>query len=321
MAEVEVSDQLTLVELAKRTHHGDVIDIAEVLSEDNELFVDAIFVEANGTDSHTFTQRTSEPTGSWSMINKGIPYESSTTKQVVEPIAMLESYSRVDDRLLRKAKDKQKFRRDEDLSHVNGMIKTIHTAFFYSSLAEDMRKIDGVSTRYNALSDANVYDGGGSGGDETSIWLVQWGRDKVFLTYSIVSPTGTPIGFEDLGKKLVEDSDGNPYQAWVTHFEFEIGICIKDDRCIQRIANVEQSGTTNIFDEDLVIEALNNMPNRGSGATIYANIPIVTQVDIRAKDKTNVSYGMDTVFGQQVTTFMKRPVRLIEKLTDETTVT
>jgi len=96
MAELTVRGQLTLVELAKRTNNKELLTIAEVLNEDNELVQDAVWLEANDITSHVYTRRTSLPTGSWRQINKGVVEEASSTQQIREPIGILEAFSKTD---------------------------------------------------------------------------------------------------------------------------------------------------------------------------------------------------------------------------------
>ena len=93
------------------------------------------------------------------------------------------------------------------------------------------------------------------------------------------------------------------------------------ERCVQRIANIETSGTTNIFDEDQLIGAINNLPDGGAdpSTTIFVTRSIKTQLDIRAKDKNNVRYGSSEVWGENVTMFRGVPVVMSEVMTDTET--
>ncbi len=316
---VNVQSQLTLIELAKRTNDKDILTISEVLTEDHPLLADGIWVEANQATSHVGTQRTSLPTGTWSRINKGVAIEASATKQITEPIGMLEAYSRVDDRLVRLAPDKALFRSQEDLAFVEGLSQTMEDAITKGNVSDDPEKFDGFETRYNALSLANVHDGGGSGSDTTSLIIVQWGPTKVHYIY----PPGFKVGLEteDKGKTTVYDTNQLPYEAWMTHFMMHCGIFVHDDRCVQRIANIETAGASNTLDDDDIIYALNRMPQRGGGpgTAIYANRTLCYQFDILAKDKTNVNYTADNAFGEPVTRFRGVPIRMCEAILDTET--
>ena len=63
------------------------------------------------------------------------------------------------------------------------------------------------------------------------------------------------------------------------------------------------------------------MPKAGGGPTarIYANRNLKTQFDILAKDKTNVNYFVENVFGEPMTIFRTVPIRLAEGLTNAET--
>ena len=307
--------QYTLVELAKRTNNGNLLEIAEVLSITKEMFQDAVWVEANQTASHVGTKRTNLPSGTHRQANQGVASEASSTKQVAEPICRLEAHSRVDEAILDLAPDKAKARSQEDLAFVEGLGQTIETNMIYGDIDTNPEQIDGLATRYDATSDANVIGASGSGNDTTSLWIIEWGPMKVHMIY----PKGSQAGLqtEDMGKQLVTNDSGSTYfWAWFTKFVAWYGLYVHDDRCVQRIANIETSGSTNTLDDDDIIEALNLLPQAGGGGStaIYVNRTLKTQLEILAKDKTNVNYTSDNAFGVPVTRFRGIPVRLCESI-------
>jgi len=322
MAVINVQSQLTLIELAKRTNDKNLLTIAEVLTQDHPILADAVWLESNQPTSHVGTKRTNLPTGTWRRLNKGVATEASATTQVTEPMGMLESYSKVDAKLVSLAPNKAEFRSQEDLAFVEGLSQTIETAIIYSDLATTPEKFDGFTPRYNSLALANVAGNGGSGADCQSLWIIQWGATKVHLIY----PPGGSVGIkvQDLGELTVYDDETipAPYQAFMTHFTMDCGLYVHDDRCVQRIANIETTGASNLLDDDLIIASLNLMPQRGGGpgTAMYASRILLTQFDIMAKDKTNVNYTSDTAFGEMVTRFRGVPIRLCEAIVDETAI-
>lgn len=307
--------QYTLVELAKRTNNGNLLEIAEVLSITKEMFQDAVWIEANQTASHVGTKRTNLPSGTHRQANKGVASEASSTKQVAEPICRLEAHSRVDEAILDLAPDKAKARSQEDLAFVEGLGQTIETNMIYGDIDTNPEQIDGLATRYDATSDANVIGASGTGDDTTTLWVIEWGPMKVHMIY----PKGSQAGLqtEDMGKQLVTNDSGSTYfWAWFTKFVAWYGLYVHDDRCVQRIANIETSGSTNTLDDNDIIEALNLLPQAGGGGStaIYVNRTLKTQLEILAKDKTNVNYTSDNAFGVPVTRFRGIPVRLCESI-------
>ena len=142
MAELEVANQLTLVELAKRTNNNDILLIAEVLSKKNRILQDAVWAEANQLTSHRITQRVAEPSGTWRQLNAGVPTEASQTVQIEEGIGMLEAYSKVDADLVKLAPDPRAFRMSEDTAFLNGLAKTFATALIYGNASTNPEQIN-----------------------------------------------------------------------------------------------------------------------------------------------------------------------------------
>ena len=313
--------RLTLQELANRTDpKSDMAQIAEVLAEDNPILDDATWVMANDTFAHVHTRRISLPQGSWRKINDGVASEFSRTKKVTEIMGMLETYSKVDQALVEAAANPKEFRNSEALAFVEGMSQTLAETMIYGSNDEDPEKFTGFSSRLNSLSQANVLGAGGSGEDLTSIYVVQWGERRTHLIYPKNSPN-MGIRHNDIGLQTVEGvTPGTFFQAYVDHFQVVCGLCVRDDRTIARLANIETSGTEHLFDEDLLIELLNRMPKDGEGAVIYCNSTIKTQMEIKLKDKTNVNFsagGGEGLSGVPILRFRGIPVRKVEAITDE----
>ena len=313
MATINTYGQLSLVELAKRSANGTLLAIAENLALDNPILQDAPWVEANGVTNHIGTRRVALPTGTWRKINEGINPTASQTNQVTEGIGLLEDYSDVDKYLVDISGNPRRFRTEEDVAHVEGLSQQFAGGLFYGSLSNDPASFNGLSVRYNLTSLSNVIGASGTGSDTCSIWIVQWGARKVHLLYPKGSKT-YGIEMRDLGEQTKVLTTGKQFQIYRTHFKLNAGMYIHDDRCIQRIANIEASGSSNIFDEDDLITALNNLPSNGAGAVIYVSKAVKNQMDINAKDKANVAYTSSEVYGKPTTHFWGVPVKKCDSL-------
>lgn len=313
----------TLLNMAGRFHNGKMLPIAEVLAKDNFILADIPFLEANEIFGHRINRRTAKPTGSYRKLNEGVATEKSITTPDYEGIASLEAWSQVDAALVEGAPDPVAFRRSEDEAFIEGMRDTFASTLVYGSTDTTPEKMDGLAQRITSLSStsvngvSNVIGTGGSGSDTTSIWIVQWGPRKVYMCYPKGSAAG--LDMEDFGKQVVLDASSNPYTAYRSHFMWKAGLVVEDDRCIQRIANIETTGSSNIFDEDDVITCLNRLPFGGRGAVIYCNRTIKTQMDIKAKSQTNVNYTSSEIFGLPVTQFRGVPVRQVDAILDTET--
>jgi len=333
-------NQLTLVELAKRTLSGQHLTIAEVLAETNEMLTDAVWIESNQPTSHITTKRVSLPTGTWRKINAGVYREASTTLQIVETIGLLEAYSVVDKFLVDIAPNPREFRSSEDLAFVEGLSQTLADALFRDNantipgnMSAYPERFNGFVIRYNSINAAgNVQNEGGTAaaGDTTSVWVIQWSPSMVHMIY----PKGSKMGISvrDLGEQTVQtglmtsgtdistvSSSGtiSEFQAYRTHFKVNCGLVVRDDRCVQRLANIDNLGDTAPLDEDNLIVMLNKLPYQGKNAVIYCNNDTKTQLDIAAKDSGNLAVAsVEDVWGKPVTVFRGVPVRRVDAITN-----
>jgi hypothetical protein len=130
----------------------------------------------------------------------------------------------------------------------------------------------------------------------------------------------------DIGKRVSEKTvDGVVKKMTILETEllFYLGLVVEDERCVQRYANIEVSGTSNTFDEDILIGCLDKLPDQGEnpGTIILASRSIMTQMKIRAKDKNNVQWMPDKVWGDRmIPHFQGVPVYLADKLLETETV-
>lgn len=304
MAELEQNVAYTLVDL-KQGHdpQGNVAKIIDTLWEhgQQDLMKDMKWMMADDLTTHSFLQTLYLPKGSFTGIGIGIPREKVGTKPVREDIFMLQGRSDIDVRLLRKSPNPEAFMANRNMLYLKGMLKNFNAQFFFgrSGLAlypvADEKAPQGILIRHNALSMAdNVHNAGGTGSDLGSIYLVKHGEDGLYLCFprdgkDFITETPLPPhdAFDDLG---------NPYTVISTEYTIQFGICKADPLAVQRVCNIKKVGTANIFDEDLVIRAIENLENT-EGAVLYFPKAIHTQARITLKDKPNVYFTEDKAFG------------------------
>ena len=321
MGTVDTTSALTLIELAKRTNNGDIMKIVEVLSKKNAILQDAVWTMANQPTSHKVAQRVSEPTGSFRQINGGVTIEASETKNFVEPICMLEAYSRVDKALVDLAPDQKEFRMTEDLAFLGGLAKSMATALFYGDLSLYPERIQGLSLRtdWDATTDANVVAGGDTGAATTSLWIINWDvTEGAHLIYPKGSET-MGITSDDLGVRLIYPTTTSLYEAYVTHFKVWFGLVIREPRAVQRIVNLAPTyGDSKDLDPVSLVKALDKMLSSDK-AVIYCNRSVKTVLDIEAMNKSNGFYTIENIFGKQIPAFQGVPVKLCEGITNQET--
>jgi formylmethanofuran dehydrogenase subunit D len=318
MATIETTGQMTLLELAKR--HGPdqrLMRIADIATERNEILQDMVWVEANGIDSHTFNQKISEPEGTWGRINRGGEFETMRSRQIKSDIKMLEGYNQIDERLLMKFREPAAARAQEDMAYLAGMTKNIVRTMLYGNANVNPDQLHGLYNRseFTSLGAQCLDNGGGAGTGLTDIWLMRHSADNgIFFFYPSGDATQM-IQSRDLGRELVYDANGKPYQAYVSYHKYNIGYDIVDPRNIIRIANVDPDSATSTqrFDPDVLIDALAQMYDQ-QGVVIYVSRATWANMVKYAKDKTNIEWAPEEYGGRWIRSFIGLPVKLIDQL-------
>ena len=320
------SGQLTLADWAKRLDpNGQVPAVAELLSQTNEILEDAVFQEGNLPTGHRVVIRTGLPTVYWRTLNAGVPTSKSTTAQVDEACGMMEARSHIDVKLAKLNGNTASFRLSEDSAFIESMNQLQAETMFYGNPAVDPKTYLGLATRYGSLSagnSQNILDAGGTGTDNTSIYMVVWGSNTVFCPF----PKGSIAGLQhrDLGEESVPDADGNYYQALRTLYQWENGLVVKDWRYVVRICNIDVSnlvGESSAADlVKLMSRAMDRVPNMSMGrAVFYMNRTVYSMLRIQALDKSQSAVAISpaiTQFGQPTkwTDFLGVPLRKVDQL-------
>jgi hypothetical protein len=316
MATFEVNAQLTMLETMKRLGpDGKLLNIAEVLNEENAVIKDAVFMKANNKFTHVTLQRNSLPTGSVRDFNKGVASEQGNTERQSDVIQMLRSYLKVDKELADASGDPNTYRNDEARGFIEGFGQTFAGDMFYSNNSTfAQEQMTGFARRLNTVDSKRVFNTGGSGSDVTSIFIIQWGINKVYCPYTEGASAGMDV--RSLGEDTSTDSNGLEHQIYRDYFKWDYGLTIEDPQCVARIANIETSGSSNIFNKDLIHKALPKMRGGGKRAVLYVNDTVFAQMTIDASDRGNVNLFWSSAFGdnEDTLTFMGRPIRLVDQL-------
>ena len=331
MATLSTSN-LTLADWAKRSDpDGRVPIVAELLSQSNEILDDCVFKEGNLPTGERVVIRTGLPGVYWRALNQGIPSTKSTTAQIDEACGILEARSEVDKDLAMLNGNTAQFRLSEDTAFLEAMNQTQAETLFYGNPGTDPKKFLGLAPRYSDLSadnSVNILNAGGSGSDNSSVYLVVWGDNTVYCPF----PKGSKAGLthEDLGEQTVYNSDGTRLQAFATRYQWKNGLVVKYWRYVVRICNIDisdllgvtgtQAGTAATSLVKLMARALYRIPNMAMGrAAFYMNRTVHSGMAISALDKSqsvlNIQDGLSQ-FGsaQSYLTFLGVPLRKVDAL-------
>ena len=316
----------TLADFTSRMTQEGKVDpsIIEILNETNEMLDDAVWQEATGVTENITTVRSGLPTATWRRLNYGVQPSKSKTKQVSDTIGMLEAYAEVDKKLADLNGNTEAWRMSENRAFLEAMNQEFQRAIIYGDLVDDPAKIMGLAPRFNtsdktkAENAINVIDAGGTGSKLTSIWLVCWSPNTVYCTY----PKGLTAGLQhqDLGEVTLDDANGGHYQGYRSHYEWNVGLVVRDWRYVVRIANIDVSALKNDAASgadlvDLMTDAIELLPNVKIGRpAFYCNRTISAFLRKQIRNAKNVNITMDQVAGKKVVSFDGIPVRRVDAL-------
>jgi hypothetical protein len=316
---------LTLADWAKRLDpDGKVPVIVELLSQTNEILDDMLFREGNLPTGHRTTIRTGLPTVYWRMLNQGVPPSKSTTAQIDENAGMLEAWSEVDKDLATLNGNIGSFRLSEAGAFIEAMNQEMAQTLFYGNSGLAAEEFTGLSPRYSAISGAqnadNIIDAGGTGSDNTSIWLVAWGQDTVFGVF----PKGSKAGLihEDFGEVTIEVTAGiagNRMRALQERYQWKNGLVVKDWRYVVRIANIDVSdlaGATPTDLTDALEAAVEIIPSEVGRKVFYMHRR--TRRFLRKQVRMDVTAGAGLTFenfaGKRILAFDGVPIRRSDQI-------
>lgn len=335
MAALLAAGQLTLADWSKRLAPDGTIDpIVEMLSQQNDILEDAVFMEGNLPTGHRYTQRTGLPAVYFRAINQGIPDSKSTTTQVDESCAMMEAHGNVDAKLLALNGNSAAFRLSEDSAFIEAMNQKMAATIFSGNPAVDQKQFLGMASRYSSTSAGNgknVLLAGGSGSDNASAYLIGWGEQTVFMPF----PKGSRAGLQtkDLGEELVSDGANGKYLAARSLYQWDAGMAVKDWRYVVRIANIDvsdwvgvtgtQAWTSATHVLKMMVRALARIPNRNMARlAFYVNRTVGEGLMVQALDRSsNAALAITpavTQFGQSIQqlSFLGVPIRIVDQLGD-----
>lgn len=319
------SDFPTLLDLAQLPENKDVSEVVNLLAQQNPILEDAPMFECNKGTFHETTVLTGLPAVTWGRLYKGVPASKGTHQTVKDTTGFVNSAAQVDRRFVdiyEKAADKASVRLDMAAQHLEAMSQETARAIIYHDTALDPDKPMGLAPRFNSFSAENgkqIIDGGGSGNDLTSIWMVTWAKNSCHLIY----PKGHKAGVErkDMGLIPVQDGNGDTYFAYREEFAHHFGLSVRNWQYVARVANidvasleVDASAGANLI--NLMTEMYYAHKGRRSnmGKTcIYMNTTLVKYLDYQARlvKDTNLFLTFDK-YGpnaKEVLSFRGIPIR------------
>lgn len=296
-----VSGRNTLLDVAKSFGpDGKVATVAELLNQSNEMLPYMNFIEGNLPTGHKGVVRTSLPNVQLRSFYKGVKVSKSGRATIEDVCAMAEGRNEIDKDLADLNGNTSAYRLSEGLAFVESMNQKFAQQIVYGDTSVNADGVLGLTPRYNSLSanvpsSKNIIDAGGSGSDNTSVWLVVFGENTVTGIY----PKGSEAGLvqQDLGEIDAFDENNDRFRAYAELWKWKFGLHVKDWRYAVRIANIDvsdlagQTGTQAItaatWLNKLMIKSLARIPSMGMGTPVFlASRTVKEMLSIGALDKS-----------------------------------
>lgn len=340
---------LTYADWARRFEDGKIAKIIEILSQTNEILLDMLTIQANGITGHKTTIRTGLPTATWRLLNYGIVPTKSTTAQIIDAPGNLEAESQLDVDVAKLNGNSAEFRLSESRAFLEGMNQQMAATLIYGNTTVNPERFTGLAPRYNTITTTsaqtayNVIDMGGTGSDNTSIWIVTWGEQTTHGFF----PPGSMAGLQhtDKGQHRVQDTSqsfatGAYFWAWIDHYKWELGLSVRDWRYNVRLANIDVSDLSGVNAANIInglVRGLNRLPTTMAGVTtvqtsdapsiqgsmgktvIYCNRTVKTYLELQAMNKTNVLLQLEQFNGMPITKFRGVPIRTVDAILNNET--
>lgn len=186
----------------------------------------------------------------------------------------------------------------EAIAHVEKLRQVWTTSAFYGDKETDPEGMDGLNVRYLYNSgNGQVVSASGTGTDLMSIWVVEFGPNKV---QGFIS---SPDDFLDA--QLLPGLHEHPTKGtmgYKAHVWMRAGLAVCDARAAAQIANIETSGSSNILTLPQLHDAVSRV---GNPTAIFANRTGILQ--IQALFDSKVTFGTDE-FGRRFMDFGGLPI-------------
>jgi Major capsid protein GP7 len=324
MATAIATSNLTMLDIARETLPDGSIDrdIVEMQSQEMPILQDIPWMEGNGGTYHRSTIRIGIPEVSFRQFYQGVAPVKTEKQQVDEPIGMMEARSTVDAKELDMSPDPAQTRTNEMQGIMEGFNQTFVQTLLYSSVSTSPAKFNGIMGRFSdttAPNGENIILGGGSGSDNTSILLVNWGTRYVCGIY----PRGSRPGIirEDLGRQEVLDSQtpARRYTVYEDKLQWDCGLLVKDWRHVVRAPNIDksalvaQSGAAALL--EIMAAMVDKLPaSEGGRPVFYVNRTLSTMLRIQCMKQANVYLTVGTEEGRRKIQFDGVPIRKLDAM-------
>lgn len=285
---------------------------AQLLNQSNQLLDYMTWKEGNLDTGHKDAVDVGLPTPTLRRFYQGVQPSKGDIAIIEDVCAMQEIRSEVDADLANLGGNATAYRASRAMKYMEAMYQMCAQQLIYGDTTINKDGILGLTPRYNSLNasintSANIIDSGGTGTDNTSVWLVVFGDETV----SGIFPKGSQAGIthQDLGEYDAFDTSNFRYRALGELWKWKYGLHVKDWRYVVRIANIDVSdlkartGTqANTAVTQLLYtmaDAMARIPSMGMGTAVFlASRTVKSKLSQMALDKSQNALSFSQALNQ-----------------------
>jgi hypothetical protein len=314
---------------------GGLKPIANTLEQTNELMQVMPWLEGNLVGGNITREVTSMFTPTIRIANEGIAASVNEDREITDTVCKLEDRIEIDEHILEKVNDPAGYIAEQVRIGQEAFGQKMADLIINGDSGTDIREFDGLNARYDALAsdysvytdrDVNVIAGGGSGADNSSIYVLGLGPGRIHGIYPKNTAAGLTVN--DKGKERINPSASstNALYAHTVQILWRAGLVVNDWRWGVRVCNIDQSALTrdaasgaNLI--DLLSEAVHRLPSQTGNIQIACGrrVKDFLHSQIMNKSNVNITYGPDP-FGRQTTMFMGIPINRVDAIGEAETL-
>ena len=307
MATQTLSGRQNLFDVMKlKAPNGGVLDVANTLSETNDMMKDLSSLPANGGLFHQGVRTTSLPTAV--LVDVGGTWGASkgSREPFVEALATIRNrFQSPSDVLKSEGADVSKaLVQAENDDHIESIGQSFCNLIVNGPTIPQQNAVVGLMGRapYNAVDSEYCFDVGGSGINLRSAWLMCPDVNTVHLLYNQNHPT-LGVEREEKGETFVPvtiAADGSVTAGrWdiIIEYMLQQGFCIRDYRAVKRVANIPVLITPTADLVTNIIRAKLKHPIKLSKQWfLYCDTEVYTQLVLGVNDASQIQMSDANVY-------------------------
>jgi hypothetical protein len=327
MADLNMNDRITTLEIARRSANKESALIIECLAMTNELIIDMPNIPCNHGEWHEHILRDTYPKAQLRSYNQGVGEVATQTRVLREGLSEIAIYSVVDARMAKNSGREKEIYSQEATAIIMGMGIQMAEYMIYGSKNRDARCIDGLDVRYRDTADArNVFKFQGTGITPnpsnrcTSLYLCSLGAKALHMLHNAAATGTAGVVREDHGYQDRKMETGGHMPAHVDYFIAQFGLAVEHPDSVKRICNIPTDGSMTEAGRklliDMILHAQKLLPPGTGTVAIYGNLAVEELIEKAAREMEIVVHPTSDPWGHPVHLVNGMRVRRVDVIKD-----